>query len=114
MKLKEPKNPSLEYFHAGNIRFKIELFFFCLRIITQKDTITKAQKLRTLSTNEILKLLNDANKDFDLIMNQALNNYLPKIFLSCPFTDEICIKKQCIGCDSYDLKKNVTKGRYPL
>jgi hypothetical protein len=78
--------------------------------MAQKDTRTKTQNIRTLSTNEIQKLLKNANMDFDLVVNKALNNYLSKIFLSCPFTDEICIKKQCMGCESHDL---VTQGRYP-
>jgi hypothetical protein len=80
--------------------------------MAQKDANTKTQNIRTLSTNEIQILLKSANMDLDLVVNKALNNYLSKIFLSCPFTDEICIKKQCIGCDSHDLKK-VTQGRYP-
>jgi hypothetical protein len=68
--------------------------------------ITKNPNLRTLSTSEIQKLLNDANMDFETIVNKALNDYLPKIFLCCPFTDELCIhKKQCVGCDSYELNK---------
>jgi predicted RNase H-like nuclease (RuvC/YqgF family) len=76
--------------------------------MAQKDTSTKTQNIRTLSTNEIQKLLKNANMDFDLVVNKALNSYLSKIFLSCPFTDEICIKKQCMGCESHDL---VTQGR---
>jgi predicted RNase H-like nuclease (RuvC/YqgF family) len=76
--------------------------------MAQKDTRTKTQNIRTLSTNEIQKLLKNANMDFDLVVNKALNSYLSKIFLSCPFTDEICIKKQCMGCESQDL---VTQGR---
>jgi hypothetical protein len=81
--------------------------------MAQKDTSTKTQNIRTLSTNEIQKLLKNANMDFDLVVNKALNSYLSKIFLSCPFTDEICFKKQCMGCDSCDLEKKVVQGRYP-
>jgi hypothetical protein len=67
----------------------------------------KTQSIRHLSTFEIKKLLIDAGMDFELVQNEALNNFLPKIFLSCPFTDELCInKKQCMGCDPYDLKKH--------
>jgi hypothetical protein len=41
--------------------------------------------------------------DFESVVNKALNDYLPKIFISCPFTDELCIhRKQCIGCTSFD------------
>jgi hypothetical protein len=52
------------------------------------------------STDEIRALLSSANIDFESAVNEALNDYLPKIFLSCPFTDEICLKKQCLECDS--------------
>ena len=52
------------------------------------------------STSEIRTLLSNANLDFDSVVNWALNDYLPKIFLSCPFTEEICVKNQCIECDS--------------
>jgi hypothetical protein len=54
----------------------------------------RAQK----STKEIKRLLAEANMDFDLTINNALNDYLPKIFHSCPFTEEICVKKQCMDC----------------
>lgn len=64
----------------------------------------KTQISKTLSTNEIRGVLKEANMDFDSVVNKALNNYLPQLFLSCPFTDELCLhKKQCIGCDSYEL-----------
>ena len=56
------------------------------------------------STPEILELLSKANMDFDSVTNKALNEYLPKIFLTCPFTDELCTKnKQCMDCDSSKL-----------
>ena len=51
------------------------------------------------STSEIQALLNKVNIDFDLAVNIALNDYIHKIFLSCPFTEEICLKKQCLECD---------------
>ena len=54
----------------------------------------------TKSTSEIQALLNKVNIDFDLAVNIALNDYIHKIFLSCPFTEEICLKKQCLECDS--------------
>jgi hypothetical protein len=50
------------------------------------------------TTDEIRELLNTANLDFDSVQNQALNNYLPRIFHSCPFTEEVCIRKQCMEC----------------
>jgi len=36
--------------------------------------------------------------DFDSVENKALNDYLPKIFHSCPFTEELCTTKQCLEC----------------
>ncbi len=50
------------------------------------------------TTDEIRELLSNAELDFESVQNKALNNYLPKIFHNCPFTEEICIKKQCIEC----------------
>jgi hypothetical protein len=52
------------------------------------------------STSEIQALLKKVNIDFDSAVNFALNDYIHKIFLSCPFTEEICLKKQCLECDS--------------
>ncbi|MGD6851395.1 MAG: hypothetical protein ACQCN6_04960 [Candidatus Bathyarchaeia archaeon] len=55
------------------------------------------------STAEIWALIKSVNMDFESVVNKALNDYLPKIFISCPFTDELCIhRKQCIGCTSFD------------
>ena len=50
------------------------------------------------STDEIRELISNANLDFDAVQNQALNCYLPKIFHSCPFTEEVCTTKQCMEC----------------
>ncbi len=50
------------------------------------------------TTDEIRKLLSSAKLDFESVENKALNNYLPKIFHSCPFTEDICEKRQCIEC----------------
>ena len=50
------------------------------------------------TTNEIRTLLNGAQLDFDQIMNKALNDYLPKLFQCCPFTEEVCTIKQCQEC----------------
>ncbi len=55
---------------------------------------------RNKSTREIQTLLSNANIDFDVFVNSALNDYLPKAFFSCPFTEELCLKKQCMECDS--------------
>jgi hypothetical protein len=52
------------------------------------------------STGEIRSLLVNANLDFNKVVNEALNDYLSKVFTICPYTEEPCIKKQCIGCDS--------------
>jgi len=48
------------------------------------------------TTDEIRELLSNAELDFDSVQNKALNHYLPRIFLSCPFTEEICTTKQCL------------------
>jgi hypothetical protein len=56
------------------------------------------------STREIQELLSNAEIDFDSVVNAALNAYLPKLLLSCPFTDQICNKKQFNNCDSANLK----------
>ncbi len=57
------------------------------------------------STGEIREILRSVNLDFDEVQNRALNEYLGKIFLSCPFTDELCIhKKQCVGCEAANKK----------
>jgi hypothetical protein len=53
------------------------------------------------TTEEIRTLLNQAKLDFDLVENKALNDYLPKIFPTCPFTGEPCTKKQCIECSIF-------------
>jgi hypothetical protein len=62
------------------------------------------------TTDEIRKLLNNANLDFESIQNQALNAYLPKILHTCPFTDDICTTKQCIDCPVF---KNSTQKPNP-
>lgn len=60
----------------------------------------KSNQIKALNTGEIRTILKNANLDYDSIVNEALNAYLPKIFLCCPFTDELCLhKKQCIGCE---------------
>jgi hypothetical protein len=55
-------------------------------------------KMIRKTTDEIRKLLNNAKLDFDSVENEALNDYLPKIFRSCPFTEELCTTKQCVEC----------------
>jgi len=50
------------------------------------------------TTNEIRTLLSNAKLDFDLVENEALNAYLPRIFQSCPFSEDICTTKQCMNC----------------
>ena len=61
------------------------------------------------TTNEIRTLLDNAKLDFELVENKALNDYLPKIFNSCPFTEEICTTKQCQECSvfkKHSIKEN--------
>ena len=64
------------------------------------------------STSEIQALLNKVNIDFDLAVNIALNDYIHKIFLSCPFTEEICQKKQCLECDSSKMSQRNAISRF--
>ena len=59
------------------------------------------------STKEIKELLSKAEIDFDSAVNAALNAYLPKLLMSCPFTEQICSKKQCNNCESSNLKINI-------
>ncbi len=61
----------------------------------------KSCRVSELGTKEIKEMLKKADIDYEIVVNKALNNYLPKIFLVCPFTDKFCIhEKQCIGCSS--------------
>jgi hypothetical protein len=60
------------------------------------------------TTNEIRALIIKADKDFDQVENEALNDYLHKIFHSCPITDELCTAKQCVECEVF---KESTKTR---
>ncbi len=53
------------------------------------------------TTSEIRALLSLARLDFESVENKALNNYLPKIFHSCPFTEDVCIQKQCVECEVF-------------
>ena len=50
------------------------------------------------STGEIRVLLSKGHLDFELVVNKALNNYLPKIFHFCPLTEDLCKAKQCLEC----------------
>jgi hypothetical protein len=45
------------------------------------------------TTDEIRTLLSNAKIDFESVENKALNDYLPKIFHNCPFTEELCTTK---------------------
>jgi xanthine dehydrogenase iron-sulfur cluster and FAD-binding subunit A len=58
------------------------------------------------TTDEIRTLLNNAKLDFESVENKALNDYLPKIFHSCPFTEELCTTKQCIECAVFTNNEN--------
>jgi hypothetical protein len=53
------------------------------------------------TTIEIRKIIWNAKLDFESIENRALNDYLPKIFHSCPFTEELCITTQCVECSVF-------------
>ena len=62
------------------------------------------------TTGEIQALLSNAELDFDSVVNKALNNYLPKIFQICPFTEDICTTKQCLECEGS--KKRVIETKF--
>ena len=53
------------------------------------------------TTDEIRELLIEAKLYFESVKNKALNEYLPKIFQSCPFTNEPCTTKQCYECKTF-------------
>jgi len=56
----------------------------------------KAVREQTLSTQQIKEILGDSKMDFETTVNKALNVYLSQIFLTCPFTDKLCLtRKQC-------------------
>ena len=59
------------------------------------------------TTDQIRTLLNNAKLDFESIENKALNDYLPKIFQSCPFTEEPCMTKQCVECAIFVNSTNI-------
>ena len=61
------------------------------------------------TTDEIRGILSNATLDFELTVNKALNHYLPKIFHSCPFTEEVCTTKQCIECKVFNSRKRSVK-----
>ncbi len=64
------------------------------------------------TTSEIKSLLGKANMDFDMVVNQALNAYLPKIFPTCPITDNICLQgNRCLEC-SYFKNKKITASEH--
>lgn len=71
------------------------------------------------TTDEIRALLSNAKLDFESVENRALNDYLPKIFQSCPFTEEPCTTKQCVECaifiksaNNQNLAAKVQKAKY--
>jgi hypothetical protein len=72
----------------------------------QNKTWRSQSRISQKTTEEIHKLLSNAKLDRESITNRALNDYLPKIFHTCPFTDELCTSKQCIEC-AYSKKQNV-------
>jgi hypothetical protein len=58
-------------------------------------------KMTQKTTDEIRELLSNAKIDFEAIENKALNEYLPKIFHSCPFTEDVCTTRQCFDCSVF-------------
>lgn len=64
--------------------------------------LIEGEDLTQRTTNEIRELLRNANFDFASVENDALNAYLPRIFHICPFSEDVCIKKQCVGCSIFE------------
>jgi hypothetical protein len=61
------------------------------------------------TTDEIRMLLKNAKLDFDEVENRALNDYLPKILHSCPFTEEVCTTNQCQECLVFQKNNQISK-----
>ena len=71
------------------------------RITTRTQNVVRPLK----ETSEIREIVENANMDYETVVNRALNDYLSRIFITCPFTNDLCIhRKQCIGCESSGLK----------
>jgi hypothetical protein len=51
------------------------------------------------TTDEIREILAKAELDFESVVNEALNAYLPKIFQTLPFTEDVCAGEKCIDCE---------------
>jgi hypothetical protein len=58
------------------------------------------------TTDEIRALLSSAKLDFASVENKALNGYLKKIFPGCPFTNDLCMRPQCLECEVYKKLNN--------
>ena len=59
--------------------------------------------LNEKTTGEIRTLLSDAKLDFELVENKALNAYLPRIFQTCPVSEDICTNGRCTDCAVFKL-----------
>jgi hypothetical protein len=59
------------------------------------------KKMVRKTTDEIRTILKNAELDFDVVENRALNDYLSKILHSCPFTKEVCTTNQCQECSVF-------------
>jgi hypothetical protein len=57
------------------------------------------------TTDEIRELLDKAELDFESVINEALNAYLPKIFHTCPFTEDVCMGGLCMDCEVFDKQR---------
>ena len=75
----------------------LEINTSCKGQNSQKGKVKMTQK----TTDKIRELLSNANLNFESVENKALNDYLPKIFHNCPFTEDICTKKQCVDCSVF-------------
>ena len=94
----------------------LEYRLFCVLVflisacgVIRMNVGSRQSHLKPLETAKIKELLSKANLNFDSVENKALNDYLSKIFHSCPFGKCLCIENnQCDECDAF---KNRTKRR---
>jgi hypothetical protein len=75
-------------------------------LVSRKEL--KIQMIRK-TTEEIRQLVSNAELDFEAVVNEALNAYLPRIFQSCPISEDLCEGKQCRNCSVFkdSLKKTI-------
>ncbi len=65
----------------------------------------KNPMLNQKSTAEIARLIAESKMDFKEVVNKALNEFLPKIFTMCPYTEEPCTRRQCVDCATFKARE---------